>query len=91
MMRAVLGSPARRWAALALAVVIVAAAVLGGVGDAYGAMLGAVVIGLASEIEAAYFNPEYKQVVAFVVLVVVLLLRPQGILAEIAVQREISR
>lgn len=72
-------------------VVIVAAAVLGGVGDAYGAMLGAVVIGLASEIEAAYFNPEYKQVVAFVVLVVVLLLRPQGILAEIAVQREISR
>jgi branched-subunit amino acid ABC-type transport system permease component len=72
-------------------VVIVAAAVLGGVGDAYGAMMGALVIGLASEIEAAYFNPQYKEVVAFVILVVVLLLRPQGIMAEIAVQREIGR
>jgi branched-subunit amino acid ABC-type transport system permease component len=72
-------------------VVIVAAAVLGGVGDAYGAMLGALVIGLASEIEAAYFNPQYKEVVGFVVLVIVLLARPQGIIAQVAVQREIGR
>lgn len=72
-------------------VVIVAAAVLGGVGDAYGAMLGALVIGLASEIEAAYFNPQYKEVVAFVVLVIVLLARPQGMIAQIAVQREVGR
>jgi branched-chain amino acid transport system permease protein/neutral amino acid transport system permease protein len=72
-------------------VVIVAAAVLGGVGDAYGAMLGALVIGLASEIEAAYFNPQFKEVVGFVVLVIVLLARPQGIIAQVAVQREIGR
>lgn len=72
-------------------VVIVAAAILGGVGQPYGAMLGALVIGLTSEISAAFLNPAYKNVVAFVILVVVLLLRPQGILAQIAVQREIAR
>jgi branched-subunit amino acid ABC-type transport system permease component len=70
-------------------VVIVAAAVLGGVGQPYGAMLGALVIGLTSEISAIFFNPSYKNVVAFVILVAVLLLRPQGILAEIAAQKEV--
>jgi branched-chain amino acid transport system permease protein/neutral amino acid transport system permease protein len=70
-------------------VVIVAAAVLGGVGQPYGAMLGALVIGLTSEIAATFFNPSYKNVVAFVILVAVLLLRPQGILAEIAAQKEV--
>ncbi len=71
-------------------VVIVSAAILGGVGQPYGAMLGALVIGLTTEISAAFLNPEYKNVVAFAILVVVLLLRPQGILAEIATQREVT-
>jgi branched-subunit amino acid ABC-type transport system permease component len=71
-------------------VVIVAAAILGGVGQPYGAMLGALAIGLTSEIAAAFMNPAYKNVVAFVILVVVLLIRPQGILAEIATQREVA-
>lgn len=71
-------------------VVIVAAAVLGGVGHAYGAMLGALVLGLATEISAAYINPSYKNVIAFGILVIVLLFRPQGILAEIAIQREVA-
>lgn len=71
-------------------VVIVAAAVLGGVGHAYGAMLGALVLGLATEISAAYINPSYKDVIAFGILVIVLLFRPQGILAEIATQREVT-
>lgn len=71
-------------------VVIVAAAVLGGVGHAYGAMLGALVLGLATEISAAYINPSYKNVIAFGILVIVLLFRPQGILAEIATQREVA-
>jgi branched-subunit amino acid ABC-type transport system permease component len=70
-------------------VVIVAAAILGGVGQPYGAMLGALVIGLTSEIAAAFIDPSYKNVVAFVILVVVLLLRPQGILADITSQREV--
>jgi branched-chain amino acid transport system permease protein/neutral amino acid transport system permease protein len=71
-------------------VVIVAAAVLGGIGHAHGAMLGALVLGLATEISAAYISPDYKDVFAFVILVVVLLFRPQGILAEIATQREVA-
>jgi branched-subunit amino acid ABC-type transport system permease component len=71
-------------------VVIIATAVLGGVGHAHGAMLGALVLGLATEISAAYMNPSYKNVTAFVILVLVLLLRPQGILAEIATQREVA-
>ena len=38
---------------------------------------------------AAVFAPAYKDVVAFVILVLVLLIRPQGILSEIAVQKEV--
>ncbi|MDP9233372.1 MAG: hypothetical protein M3P01_02330, partial [Actinomycetota bacterium] len=68
---------------------IVAAAVLGGIGHPYGALLGAVVIGIASEVAAAVISPDYKQVVAFVILIIVLLVRPQGILSEIATQKEV--
>lgn len=59
---------------------IVAAAVFGSVGEPYGAVLGAVVIGLASEV-AANYNPQLKDVVAFAILVLVLLLRPEGLRA----------
>ena len=69
---------------------IVAVAVLGGIGQPYGAMLGALVIGIASEIAAAIFSPEYKDVVAFVILVIVLLARPQGILSEVATRKEVA-
>jgi branched-subunit amino acid ABC-type transport system permease component len=68
---------------------IIAAAVLGGIGHPYGAMLGALVIGVASEVAAAVINPEYKQVVAFVILIGVLLVRPQGILSEVAATKEV--
>jgi branched-subunit amino acid ABC-type transport system permease component len=71
-------------------IAIVAAAVLGGVGQAYGAMLGALTIGISSEVAAGVIAPSYKQVVAFAVLVVVLLIRPQGILSEIADQKEVA-
>ena len=52
---------------------IVAVAVLGGIGQPYGAMLGALVIGITSEVAAAVFSPEYKDVVAFVILVLSLI------------------
>lgn len=61
-------------------ILILAATFLGGPGQAYGAMLGAVVIGLATEISAAYIMPSYKYVVAFVALLLVLGLRPTGLL-----------
>jgi branched-chain amino acid transport system permease protein/neutral amino acid transport system permease protein len=68
---------------------IIAAAVLGGVGHPYGAMVGAVVIGLSAELSAAVISPSYKEVVAFLILIVVLLIRPQGIFSEVATQKEV--
>ena len=59
-----------------------AAAVLGGAGQPYGAMIGAVVIGMVTELSAAAWSPDYKEVVAFAILVLVMVLRPQGLLAK---------
>jgi len=61
-------------------VVILAAVFLGGPGSAYGAMLGAVIIGLATEISAAYITPSYKDVIAFLVLLIMMAVRPGGLL-----------
>lgn len=63
-------------------ILILAAAFLGGPGQAYGAMLGAVVIGLATEVSAAYVTPAYKYVIAFVALLAMLGVRPAGLLGE---------
>ena len=69
---------------------IIAAAVLGGIGQPYGAMLGALTIGLVTEVSAAVISPSYKDLVAFGILIVVLLLRPQGILSEVATAKEVA-
>ena len=63
-------------------IMILAAVFLGGPGQAYGAMLGALVIGLATEISAAYITPSYKYVIAFVALLAMLGVRPSGLLGE---------
>src|SRR5260370_27285138 len=59
---------------------ILAAVFLGGPGHAYGAMLGAVVIGLATEVSAAYIQADYKYVIAFVILLGMLAIRPTGLI-----------
>jgi branched-chain amino acid transport system permease protein/neutral amino acid transport system permease protein len=69
-------------------IVIIAAAVFGGVGSARGAFLGAVILGVATEVAGAYWIPELKDVVAFGVLIVVLLVRPRGLFSEIATLRQ---
>lgn len=63
-------------------VLILAAVFLGGPGSAYGAMLGALVIGMTTEISAAYITPAYKDVVAFALLLVMLAWRPSGLLTR---------
>jgi branched-subunit amino acid ABC-type transport system permease component len=63
-------------------VLILAATFLGGPGQAYGAMLGAVIIGLATEVSAAYITADYKYVIAFVALLVMLGVRPTGLLGK---------
>jgi branched-subunit amino acid ABC-type transport system permease component len=63
-------------------VLILAAVFLGGPGQPYGAMLGALVIGLATEVSAVFIPADYKYVIAFVALLVVLGVRPTGLLGE---------
>jgi branched-subunit amino acid ABC-type transport system permease component len=62
--------------------VIFAAVILGGIGSIYGAMGGALLIGLATEISAAFINPAYKLDIAFVILILTLLIRPSGLIAR---------
>jgi neutral amino acid transport system permease protein len=59
---------------------IFAAVVLGGLGTAYGAMVGGLVVGLVTQLSTYWFATELKLMFALMVLVVILLLRPQGIL-----------
>jgi branched-chain amino acid transport system permease protein len=67
-----------------------AAAVLGGVGNVPGAMLGGILLGLVEALGAGYigdltnnvFGSNYQDVFAFIVLIAVLVFRPQGILGE---------
>jgi branched-chain amino acid transport system permease protein/neutral amino acid transport system permease protein len=61
-------------------VLILAAVFLGGPGQPYGAMLGALVIGLATEVSASIIVSDYKDVVAFLILLVMLAFRPSGLL-----------
>ena len=56
------------------------AAVLGGIGNVPGAMLGGILLGLLESFASVYLDEGYKDVVAFVVLIAVLLVRPNGLL-----------
>jgi branched-chain amino acid transport system permease protein len=65
---------------LRLLLLMFAAVVLGGLGTAYGPMLGGLVIGVTSEVSSFWFPTDFKVVFALAVLIIVLLFRPQGIL-----------
>jgi branched-subunit amino acid ABC-type transport system permease component len=54
-------------------------------------MVGAVIIGVVAEVAAGYFNPEFKDISAFVILAAVLLLRPTGVISSIAAAKELAR
>jgi branched-chain amino acid transport system permease protein/neutral amino acid transport system permease protein len=61
-------------------VLILAAVFLGGPGQPYGAMLGALVIGVATEVSASIVVSDYKDVIAFLILLAMLAVRPNGLL-----------
>ena len=63
------------------------AAVLGGIGSIPGAMLGGVLLGLAETFAAAYISSQYKDIVAFSLLVLILLFRPTGLLGKPEVEK----
>ena len=58
------------------------AAVLGGIGNLRGALIGGLLLGLIENYGAGLFGGQWKDVVAFAVLVLVLMVRPTGILGE---------
>ena len=59
---------------------IFSAAILGGIGNPYGAIAGGLVIGLASELSTLIISPAYKSAVAFAILVIMLIVKPTGLL-----------
>ena len=58
------------------------AAVLGGIGNLKGAMLGGLMLGVIESLAVTFINPAYRDVVAFAVLILVLVFRPTGLLGE---------
>jgi branched-chain amino acid transport system permease protein len=58
------------------------AAVLGGIGNIPGAMLGGFLLGIVETLGIAYISPDYKEVYAFIILMIVLVVRPTGLLGE---------
>ena len=72
-----------RWnAGFLLGVKAFTAAVLGGIGNVRGALLGGFILGLAENYGSALIGSEWRDVVAFLLLVVILLFRPTGLLGE---------
>jgi branched-subunit amino acid ABC-type transport system permease component len=70
-------------------ITLVVAAIIGGVGKPYGAMIGALILGLVGQAAAAVISPAYNDIIAWLILIVVLVFRPQGIFAEFASTREL--
>jgi branched-chain amino acid transport system permease protein len=65
---------------LRILLVMFAAVILGGLGTSFGAIIGGLVIGVISEVSTFWFPTDYKVAFALLVLILVLLVRPQGIL-----------
>ena len=58
------------------------AAILGGIGNIPGAMLGGMFLGLVETLASGYISPQWKDVIAYVILIISLIFRPTGILGE---------
>lgn len=58
------------------------AAIIGGFNNSRGALLGGLIVGISENLAAAYISPSYKDAVALVIFMVVILFRPQGLLGR---------
>lgn len=59
---------------------VFAAAILGGIGSFYGAIIGGLTIGIVQELSTVFISPAYKPAVAFAIMVIMLIFRPRGIM-----------
>ncbi|HVR21250.1 MAG TPA: branched-chain amino acid ABC transporter permease [Polyangiaceae bacterium] len=59
------------------------AAVLGGIGNIHGAVVGGLLIGLAEQLTAGYLSPDYRDAITFLILIVILLMKPEGLLGVV--------
>jgi branched-chain amino acid transport system permease protein len=64
-----------------------AAAMLGGIGSAVGAVVGGLLLGLLEAFAAGYVSSQYKDAVAFLVILIVLLAMPRGLFGRASVER----
>lgn len=58
------------------------AAILGGIGNIPGAMLGGMLLGIIETLASGYISPQWKDVIAYLILILILIFRPTGILGE---------
>ena len=70
-----------------LTIPIFAAAILGGIGSPYGAMLGSILVGLAEEFTVLILPSSYKVAVSFAIIALLLLFRPSGLLGQAAIRK----
>jgi branched-chain amino acid transport system permease protein len=63
------------------------AAIVGGFGNVWGAALGGLVVGVVESLSIGFVSSGYKDAIAFVVLLLVLFLRPRGLLGEVQAER----
>ena len=64
-----------------------AAAILGGLGNGLGAVLGGLIVGIAEAMGAGYISSDYKDAIAFVLILVVLFVKPSGLLGKAGTER----
>jgi branched-subunit amino acid ABC-type transport system permease component len=72
-----------------LLITVVAAAIVGGIGQPYGAIFGALLLGVATAVVGGYFSSSWTDITAFVILVLFLVFRPTGLFSGVVRRRDV--